>query len=745
MPEPSLFRHYQIVQNADGSNVELARNDEQVNVLAFDLQQLEFVHCHVLLETPADRAGFEANCRRFQNARHPLLARLTDFGEDEGNPFYITGNVDGETLQSYLARQTELTGWLAAMLASRALQAVAALGNRVDMAPWKPLESLRVLQTGPLTIQILVADYRVLTGAGERARSLKTVFEKQAKFLTNFLQEHSSSDGIPPGTSLPVADFMELLKACLEAATPDNLQAIQGLSGALLKLLPESLSGEIPSTQKPRSLLSQQLASHQEVAHAVENHIGIQSQRLDLANPYSMRGIQTQSGRAVLVEQVPPPRLVPSTVSAADEEVVRLGQKSDFAGIVSVALVHEADGLTCVLEEQVEGIALADLLRERGMLNAHETLLVLAGLDAALNQLEKSGVGVRRLRLEDVFLRTGFPPDDAQSTRLLRTKLTDWPAFSVMLRVHPTLASMAGRGTDPALILPATKPGRVSANIWDSAWLAAVGRFLLALEPLPGGMTETLADKREIEPLARLLEEELIKDCSNMPGNRGDFLGRYARLMQPVTAPPEDLLEPSKSKAERATPPSARAGQSKGRLQGTASPVALTSGFEPEPAEELNIGFAELLFRGTGERSAASSPDWEKTAIDAPPTIHPNEALLPPDDFVPLWLRAAVFMGGAMIAGGLLAHLSGHASWQKKPASKAVPAVEKQASKMAPVSKAALVPKAIQASGSKDIKASPLPPPKAMPPPAAPSVDGLGLKPPTSLKEKIVDLPPPAR
>ena len=61
MPEPSLFRHYQIVQNVDGSNVELARNDEQVNVLAFDTQQLEFVHCHVLLEALADRAGFEEN------------------------------------------------------------------------------------------------------------------------------------------------------------------------------------------------------------------------------------------------------------------------------------------------------------------------------------------------------------------------------------------------------------------------------------------------------------------------------------------------------------------------------------------------------------------------------------------------------------------------------------------------------------------------------------------------------------
>jgi hypothetical protein len=120
MPEPSLFRHYLIVQDTDGNNVELTRNAEQVNVLGFDTQRVEFVHCHVLLEPLADRAAFDAGCLKLQKSGHSLLARLVDFGEDEGNPFYITSNVDGESLAGYLARQTELPGWLAVMLASRA-------------------------------------------------------------------------------------------------------------------------------------------------------------------------------------------------------------------------------------------------------------------------------------------------------------------------------------------------------------------------------------------------------------------------------------------------------------------------------------------------------------------------------------------------------------------------------------------------------------------------------------------------
>ena len=33
MSEPSQFRHYQIIQDADGNNVELVRNADQVSVL----------------------------------------------------------------------------------------------------------------------------------------------------------------------------------------------------------------------------------------------------------------------------------------------------------------------------------------------------------------------------------------------------------------------------------------------------------------------------------------------------------------------------------------------------------------------------------------------------------------------------------------------------------------------------------------------------------------------------------------
>lgn len=715
MPEPSLFRHYQIVQDTEGNHVELTRNEEQVNVMACDTVQMEFVHCHVLLKALTDRPTFEEKGRQLQQIGHPLLARLTDFGEDEGNPFYITTHVDGETLQSYLGRQTMLPSWLTMMLAARALEAAEALVSRIDLMPCNPLESLRLLQIGPQSLLVQVADYRLLSSGAKKVTGLKAAFEKQAKLLQSFLMEQSGGGSTLPDATLPAADFSELLNACLEAAAPENVSAIQSLREALFKLVPEKLAGEIPAAQKPRALLAQHLASYQEVARAVVNRIRIQSQRLDMANPYSMRGTLTKTGRQVLVEQVLPARLAPAVIAAASKKAYRLDNKRDFPALISVALWHEADGLACVAEEMAEGITLADLLRERRGLNVHETYIVLAGLDGALSQLENSDLQVQRLRLEDIYLLTGFPSDDVRSTRLLRTQLTDWPAFSVALRAHPTLAAMTGRGTDPALILPLSKDG---IRIWNAAWLASVGRFLLALEPMPGVLSEAPVNTRETDSVARLLDEELAKARQGAASKRGDFLARYARMVQhhdlvkPAAA--SEPLESLRTKATRTRP--------MGENREISDPLApLTTGLVPS-TEKPSVGFAELLFRDTSEVSPASGADWAKTAVDAPPTIHPHESLLPPDEFVPFWLRAAVFIGGSMVFGGMIAHLSGDASWLKKEVKKPALVIEKTVPKATPVTLA--VP-AIEPS------------PRPGPAPEAPQVPGLGLTPPSGLKSQL--------
>lgn len=741
MPEPSLFRQYLIVQDADGNNVELTRNAEQVSVLGFDTCRLEFVHCHVLLEPLKERGLFEAACRRQQESGHALLARLVDFGEDEGNPYYITGNVDGETLASYLARQSELPGWLALLLASRAVEAALALAGVQETMSGCSLEQLRLVQTGGACLQLHVADYALA------APSPKTASGRQAGFLRSFLEEKSS--GVAA-----CADLAELLSTCLDASGPEALVELKELRAALVKMAENREGVEIPTALKPRPLLAPQLAGYQEVARALVNRVRIQSQRLDMSNPYAMRGTLTKTGRAVLVEQVPPARLVTHVVQSIQERTCRLENKGSYPGIVPVVLVHEADGILCLAEEIVEGISLADLLLQRRALNVHETYLVLAGLDAALTQLESSGLEPSRLRLEDIHLLTGFPREDARSLKLLMTKLTDWPAFSIMLRAHPTLASMAGRGTDPALLLPSPRRSDMTSS-WDAAWLSAVGRFLLALEPLPGAVSQTPCAGREIELVDGLLDEEIAKSREGGRSKRGEFLARYARLVhhhdlvKPVESVPSGPLEPVKPRLVRSRTAGLQQIQATPMPRETVSPLAadpplmaaLTEGGTSAGEQRPSVGFAELLFRGTSVTTPVSGPDWAKTAADAPPTIHADEALLPPDEFVPFWLRAAVFVGGSMIAGAVLAHFAGDALWQRKAEvsspQPAHPRQEIHSGTISPAPKAQAVPKA-----SALPEAMIVPEPAALPAPPEPAQGSSLLKAPQStLRQQLGDLP----
>jgi hypothetical protein len=689
MSEPSLFRHYLILQDAEGSNVELVRSAEQVAVLAFDNECLEFVHCHVLLEPPANRVAFEEACRTLQQHGHPLLAPLVDFGEDDGNPFYITGNVDGETLRGYLQRQSELPLWLAAMLATRALDAAIALSERGDYLYDQPLDSFRLVQVSTNALQVQVADYRVVEKAARsKTKTLKANFERQAKFLRTFLHEQGGGGGPTlPDTPLAVVDFTEILGSTLSTGGPGLTTAMKELRNALQKMVPDHLAGEIPTAQKPRALVAPLLASYQEVARGVVNLVRIQSQRLDMANPYAMRGTMTRTGRSVSVEQVPPNRLCGKRVAEIHKQVQKLAKKRDYNALVPVPLLHAAESLTCMAEELVEGVPLSDILRERSALEIAEVYLVLAGLDAALAQLDRAALETGKLRLEDIFLLTGFGRDDPRSNRLLGTKLNEWPSFTVMLRAHPTLASMSGRGINPSAVLPRLKA--VKGTPWHGGWLAAVGRFLVGLDSAPAEAS------RDRESVIRLFDDEIAKARDGAPATRSDLLGRFARVIQhydlvapsPITTTPaaEPRIKPSQLIHKDKPPPpmpadavAKPAPSAPPNLPPSLPDLPIGAGTLIPAASEADsgesIGFAELLFQSPAEADIARrGGHWGQGASNDFASGQVGNWGLE-EDPSPWWLKAAVFIGGSMVIGAILAHQSGHAVWQKA-ADPAPPAV----------------------------------------------------------------------
>jgi hypothetical protein len=369
--------------------VELSRNTEQVAVLAFDRERLEFVNCHVLLQPLDNRTSFEQACKTLQREGHPLFARLLDYGEDDGNPFYITGSVDGETLRTYFQRQQDIPVWLAVMIAGRALDSAIALAARGDYLLENALEVFRIVQVGGSALQVIAADYRVVERSGKnKSRLVKSNFERQGKFLRAFLQEKAGGSSGPalPENLVPAMDFAELLGAVLGSGGPELTASMTDVRGALRKLIPDHLASEIPTIHKPRALIAPLLASYQDVARAVVNLVRIQSQRLDMSNPYAMRGTLTRAGRPVMVEQIPPAHLAGRSVLDFLLAAQKACKKRDITALLGVPLVNEIKtGINCVAEDIVEGISLADLLASRGSLLVNETYLVLAGLDAALS------------------------------------------------------------------------------------------------------------------------------------------------------------------------------------------------------------------------------------------------------------------------------------------------------------------------------------------------------------------------
>jgi hypothetical protein len=700
MPGPTQFRHYLIAQEAGGKNIEVVRSAEQVGVLAFDLERHVFVHFHVLLEPLKDKSAFEERAKMIRDHGHTRLARLLDFGEDDGSPFYITTNVDGETLRSYLDRSEALPVWLAMQVTQSALEALQALIGVGDFVPTQPLDGLRIIQTGPQSVEVEVADYRLVEespGKAAKTRQGRSPLEKQGQFLNAFFQERLESGESPVSATLQTADFTELLQNLLSACGPEKAEALDTLLKELSALMPPVPPVEMPSACKPRPYLALLLASFTEVARSIASTVRIQSQKLDPYHPYSLRGTMLKLGQAVVVEQVPPARLAGTIPAELFKQVQNLPKAGKFPNLVPVLFVEEKEGIQTVAETAVEGVTLQEVLEVRDTLGVQEIYLVLAGVDAALAQLEKAGLPARRLRLEDVFLFTGVGMESPRDSGLLSRRLNEWSGFSVVIRAHPCLHSVAGRGTDPSVLLP-VEPAQSEGvePIWNGGWMAALGCFLAGMPDADASRHE--AGIAETDSVHRLLEEEVRHGREGAPIKRAAFLARYARVIQQfdVAKAPRagavwtevsggqsnvgavEIQEPNVYQPKVAGPAPAEGLRPLTKLpdkRGAAAPVVAPPVHNP-PAKPT-IGFAEALIRQTRVHEPDDHDPYAGGGLrpirgKMQDLGDSESSWRPMHEETSLWVRVALLLIGSLLLGAVLAHLSGRALWQDIPAPKAV-------------------------------------------------------------------------
>src|SRR5580704_6677601 len=134
-PGPLRYAHFEVEIGADGFPVELGAGAMAITYRARDtvlnstgaLKVIDRSVAH----NPGARSRFLREARAAANIHHPNVARVTFYGEQDGECFYVMEFIEGETLEERVRRKGPMPLSLALeviLQASRALAAAEACG-----------------------------------------------------------------------------------------------------------------------------------------------------------------------------------------------------------------------------------------------------------------------------------------------------------------------------------------------------------------------------------------------------------------------------------------------------------------------------------------------------------------------------------------------------------------------------------------------------------------------------------------
>jgi TolB-like protein/tRNA A-37 threonylcarbamoyl transferase component Bud32 len=130
VPGPLSYAHFEVEVGADGFPVELGAGAMAVTYRARDTILHSIVALKVInqqiAENPAARARFLREARAAARVHHPNVARVTYFGEQDGECFYVMEFVEGETLAERVQREGPMPVALALQVILQAARALAA-------------------------------------------------------------------------------------------------------------------------------------------------------------------------------------------------------------------------------------------------------------------------------------------------------------------------------------------------------------------------------------------------------------------------------------------------------------------------------------------------------------------------------------------------------------------------------------------------------------------------------------------
>jgi TolB-like protein/tRNA A-37 threonylcarbamoyl transferase component Bud32/tetratricopeptide (TPR) repeat protein len=168
-PGPLRYAHFRVEVGDDGFPVELGAGAMAVTYRATDTVLNSAVALKVIGSTiadnPAARARFLREARAAAQLQHPNVARVTHYGEQEGECFYVMELVEGETLEALVRRDGPLPLELALEVMEQAARAIAAAEARgIVHRDIKP-SNLMIESEASGSMLVKVIDYGVATTA----------------------------------------------------------------------------------------------------------------------------------------------------------------------------------------------------------------------------------------------------------------------------------------------------------------------------------------------------------------------------------------------------------------------------------------------------------------------------------------------------------------------------------------------------------------------------------------------------
>src|SRR5712691_10903921 len=129
-PGPLKYDHFEVEVGADGFPVELGAGAMAITYRARDTVLNSVVALKVIDRTvaqnPGARSRFLREARAAAQIHHPNVARVSHYGEQDGECFYVMELVEGETLETKVRREGPMPLALALEVIEQAARALAA-------------------------------------------------------------------------------------------------------------------------------------------------------------------------------------------------------------------------------------------------------------------------------------------------------------------------------------------------------------------------------------------------------------------------------------------------------------------------------------------------------------------------------------------------------------------------------------------------------------------------------------------